>query len=254
MVKRIHGHSENQNVERLRRWLIQLGYQEHQIQTEPQYLLKKSVHWQKGHNPVDLAVFRGHERKDEDLLLIAECKSGNGSGSGADQLRRYLKRADCPIGIWFDGVDVAIIFHIRDAISNAAVEAPEDFAALIKQRREQLDADSLHTFNFKKGLQRTRYSIRAVSKQAGIQATYLSKIERKEVGPPSERIIRTLASVLDMDVNKLLIAAGHMPADLQKALLMRPDIAAGLMEALKENPNQTMSDLVLRREVRDGKW
>jgi transcriptional regulator with XRE-family HTH domain len=253
MVKRIHGHSENQNVERLRRWLIQLGYQEHQIQTEPQYLLKKSVHWQKGFNPVDLAVFRGHERKDEDLLLIAECKSANTPG-GVDQLQRYLKRADCPIGIWFDGVDMAIIFHVRDAISNATVEAPGDFADLIKQRREQLDENSRSAYMPGHGIARSRYSIRSVSKQAGIQATYLSKIERKEVGPPSERIIRTLASVLDMDVNKLLIAAGHMPADLQKALLMRPDIAAGLMDALKENPNKTMSDLVLRREVRDGKW
>lgn len=248
-------------MDSLRDWLIRLGYQASQIQVWPQYRIRKSVHWQKPHYPVDLAVFRGEERRDEDLILIAECKSEVGSrlaplgSKGMDQLRRYLECSGCPLGIWYDGSSMAIVVHALDAMSDALTKPPADFAQSIRERRERLDLDSLHTYDFKKGLKRSRFSVREVAKKAGIQPTYLSKIERKEVGPPSEGVIRSLAAVLEMDVNSLLVSAGRIPEDLQRILMARPDIASQLLSAMKENPQQAISDLVVRkRTVRDGKW
>lgn len=245
--------SEEYVIQQLENWLIQLGYQPNQIQTSPQYRVKRSIHWRDDITyPVDLAVFRGEERRNEDLILIAECKSG--SRRGLDQLKKYLQCTDCPLGIWYDGQDMAVLHHIRDALSGVVSNPPKDFAVLIKKRREQLDED----YKADKPLKGTNvniYSIRTVAKKAGIQPTYLSKIERKEVGPPSAHIVKSLATVLQIDVNAALISAGYMPEDLHNLLMVRPDIASKLIEAMKENPKKAISELVVRRKiVRTGEW
>jgi transcriptional regulator with XRE-family HTH domain len=67
---------------------------------------------------------------------------------------------------------------------------------------------------------------RAVAAEVGINFTYLSKIENDKVdfaAFPSEETIRKLASVLDGDVDELLLMAEKIPDHIRKRVLEKPD-------------------------------
>ena len=86
----------------------------------------------------------------------------------------------------------------------------------------------------------------------GIQPSYLSKVERDEVAPPSEETTRKLAHELGMDSDVLLAMAGKVSSDLQEVIRKRPALFAELIRGLKETPDHAVLRLV--REVRDGEW
>ncbi len=117
---------------------------------------------------------------------------------------------------------------------------PKDFGSYVRKRREELrKADR-------------SYSVRKVAARIGIQPSYLSKIEREEVAPPSEDTIRRLAIVLEEDPDILLALAGKVSADLRQVIMKRPKLLAELIRQLKDAPDQAVLRVV--REVRDGKW
>jgi transcriptional regulator with XRE-family HTH domain len=77
---------------------------------------------------------------------------------------------------------------------------------------------------------RAGLSQRELAQQAGIDFTYLSKIENSRVDPPGESTMRALAAALGADAEDLLARARKMPRDLkhlvaqgspEKALLLR---------------------------------
>ncbi len=96
------------------------------------------------------------------------------------------------------------------------------------------------------------YSVRQVAKRMGIQPSYLSKVERGEVAPPSEETTRKLAHELDVDCDMLLAMAGKVSSDLQDVIRKRPALFGELIRELKEMPDHAVLRLV--REVRDGEW
>jgi transcriptional regulator with XRE-family HTH domain len=63
----------------------------------------------------------------------------------------------------------------------------QSFGHFIRTRREHLRETD------------PAYSIRRVAKRMGIQPSYLSKVERGEVAPPSEETTRKLAHEIDVD-------------------------------------------------------
>jgi transcriptional regulator with XRE-family HTH domain len=75
--------------------------------------------------------------------------------------------------------------------------------------------------------QEPRYSLRQVAARIGVQPSYLSKVERGDVGPPSE-------------------------SDLQEVIRKRPRLFADVILQLKDMPDRAVLRLV--REVRDGDW
>ena len=97
-----------------------------------------------------------------------------------------------------------------------------------------------------------RFSLRQVARRIGIEPSYLSKIERGQVAPPSEATTVRLARELGQDPDVLLAMAGKVSGDLQEIIRKRPALFAELIRQLKEAPD----DAVLRvvREVRDGDW
>ena len=97
-----------------------------------------------------------------------------------------------------------------------------------------------------------RYSVRQVAKRMGIQPSYLSKVERGEVSPPSEETTRKLAHELGVDSDMLLAMAGKVSSDLQDVIRKRPVLFGELIRELKEMPDHAVLRLV--REVRDGGW
>ena len=115
-----------------------------------------------------------------------------------------------------------------------------NFGRFIRDRRESLRKDD------------PAYSVRRVAKRMGIQPSYLSKVERGEVPPPSEETTRKLARELDVDSDVLLAMAGKVSSDLQEVIRKRPALFAELIRGLKEMPDHAVLRLV--REVRDGDW
>ena len=114
------------------------------------------------------------------------------------------------------------------------------FGQFIRARREELRKTD------------ATYSVRQVARRMGIQPSYLSKVERGEVSPPSEETTRKLAHQLGVDADVLLAMAGKVSSDLQDVIRKRPALFAELIRELKELPDHAVLSLV--REVRDGQW
>ncbi|MHB0955545.1 MAG: helix-turn-helix domain-containing protein [Pirellulaceae bacterium] len=85
-----------------------------------------------------------------------------------------------------------------------------------------------------------------------MQPSYISKVERDEMPPPSEATIVRLAEALQVDPDVLLALAGMVSADLRQVILKRPKLFADLIRQLKDAPDHALLRVV--REVRDGNW
>ncbi len=97
-----------------------------------------------------------------------------------------------------------------------------------------------------------RYSLRQVAQRIDVEPSYLSKIERGEVAPPSEATTIKLAKELGEDPDVLLAMAGKVSSDLQEIIRKRPELFAELIRQLKKAPDHAVLKVV--REVRDGDW
>jgi HTH-type transcriptional regulator, competence development regulator len=112
--------------------------------------------------------------------------------------------------------------------------------SFLRERREQLR------------LADRRFSVRQVAGRVGVEPSYLSKVEREEVAPPSEETLVRLARELEVDADLLLAMAGKVSSDLLEAIRKRPQLFAQLIRELKDMPDHAVLRLV--REVRDGDW
>ena len=97
-----------------------------------------------------------------------------------------------------------------------------------------------------------RFSLRQVAARVGIEPTYLSKLERGELAPPSEETTRKLANELGEDVDVLLALAGKVSRDLQQIIRRRPKLFADLIRQMKDAPDHAILKIV--RQVREGDW
>jgi transcriptional regulator with XRE-family HTH domain len=96
------------------------------------------------------------------------------------------------------------------------------------------------------------FSVRRVAARVGIEPSYLSKIERGEQPPPSEKTILAIARELDEDPDVLLALAGKISSELGAIIRKRPKLISELIRQLKDLPDQAVLRIV--REVRDGHW
>lgn len=117
---------------------------------------------------------------------------------------------------------------------------PKNFAMYLRETRETLRHGD------------RRFSLRQVAERVGIKPTYLSKIERADLPPPSEETIKRLATELDIDEDVLLAMAGKVSSDLQAIICQRPLLFSKIIRQLKDMPDDAVISLV--REVKDGDW
>ena len=96
------------------------------------------------------------------------------------------------------------------------------------------------------------FSVRQVAQRIGVEPSYLSKIERDQVAPPSEATIRRLAGELGEDADLLLAMAGKVSSDLRDIILRRPQLFAELLRQLRDAPDHAIHSVA--REIRDGDW
>jgi len=116
----------------------------------------------------------------------------------------------------------------------------ETFGAYIRKRREE---------HLKRN---PNFTVRKFAGKIGIQPSYISKVEREEVPPPSEPTIVRIAETLHEDPDVLLALAGKVSADLRQVILKRPKLFADMIRQLKDAPDHAVLRVV--REVRDGNW
>ena len=128
----------------------------------------------------------------------------------------------------------------RKREKKTAAPADRSFGALLREQRE--------------GLRKTdrSFSLRQVADRIGVEPSYLSKVERAEVAPPSEETIQRLAKELDLDPDALLALAGKVSTDLKEVIRRRPELFGRLIRELRDLPDHAV--LRIAREVRDGEW
>lgn len=76
-------------------------------------------------------------------------------------------------------------------------------------------------------------SLRQLAEDAGIDFTYLSKVETSKIPPPSEEAIIRLAKALCTDPDELLSLASKVDRDLHEFVVTEPD-APKLLRAWKD--------------------
>jgi transcriptional regulator with XRE-family HTH domain len=116
----------------------------------------------------------------------------------------------------------------------------KDFGDFVRARRETLKRDD------------PGFSLRRVAERIGVQPSYLSKVERGEVAPPSEATILRLAGALEVDGDVLLALAGKVSSELKEVIRRRPQLFGELIRGMRDLPDHAVLRLV--REVRDGDW
>lgn len=85
-----------------RRLVEDLGYDRSQLQTRPQYRVRRSPSDEKRSYPIDIAVFEDERRDESNLRIVVECKKKNRS-EGRRQLELYLTMSHAELGAWFNG-------------------------------------------------------------------------------------------------------------------------------------------------------
>ena len=96
------------------------------------------------------------------------------------------------------------------------------------------------------------FSVRQVARRVGIEPSYLSKIEREVVPPPSEATISRIAGELGEDSDLMLAMVGRISSDLREIILDRPKLFTDLIRQLRRAPDHELRRIT--REVRDGDW
>ena len=94
-------------------------------------------------------------------------------------------------------------------------------------------------------------SLREMAKMIGVSATYLSKVEREEVPPPTEAKVRVIARIIECEADELLSRAGRLSSDLLDIIKSHP---VGLAALLRTTKGLTADDVAqLIREAQKAK-
>jgi len=79
-------------------------YKKDQIQTHPQFRVRKRPSDEEKGYPIDIAVFKNSTKVEDNLFIIVECKAKNRK-DGRRQLEIYMEHSPAQVGVWFNGSD-----------------------------------------------------------------------------------------------------------------------------------------------------
>jgi type I restriction enzyme M protein len=98
-----------------RRLVEDYDYDRSQIQTRPQFRVRKRPSDEEKSYPVDIAVFQRTRKLEDDLFMVVECKKKTRK-DGVAQLKLYMDMSPAEVGVWFNGEDHVYLWkvHHRD--------------------------------------------------------------------------------------------------------------------------------------------
>jgi len=96
------------------------------------------------------------------------------------------------------------------------------------------------------------YTLQQTAERLGISRTYLCRIERNDVSPPTEDVIRRLAADLDENPDVLLALAGRLASDVNEAIIQRPILFAELIRTWSDLSDEELTELL--DQFRSGQW
>jgi transcriptional regulator with XRE-family HTH domain len=96
-----------------------------------------------------------------------------------------------------------------------------------------------------------RLNQKELAAAAGIDVTYLSKLENARMDPPAEETIRRLAAALDVEPTELLLEARKVPSDLNPIITASPLVPRFLRAArnLTDDEWRALIEAVERGEI-----
>ena len=112
----------------------------------------------------------------------------------------------------------------------------QKFGAYLREKREALLAQG-----------RKDFTVRKLAKQIEIQPSYVSKVERCEVAPPSEQTIIRWARALGEDPDFVLAKAGKVSAEVRDIIIKHPALFADMLRRLRDMSEPELSNVV--REI-----
>jgi len=89
-------------------------------------------------------------------------------------------------------------------------------------------------------------TLRELAERAGIDFTYLSKVENSKIPPPSEQAIIRIAEALHADADELLSLASKIDKSLQEFVIAEPD-APRLLRAWKAGRLEEARQIIDRK-------
>ena len=91
------------------------GYSKEVIQTRPQFRVKARPSDTTKQYPVDIAIFKDKNLKDDEVYIIVECKKKTRK-DGKTQLEDYLRLSKAELGVWFNGEERLFIKKIEKGV------------------------------------------------------------------------------------------------------------------------------------------
>lgn len=85
------------------------GYDKKQIQTHPQFRVKKSLSDTSNSYPIDITVFADEKKEQGSEVIVVECKKKDRK-DGIQQLKHYLSFSNASIGVWFNGTNTHYLY------------------------------------------------------------------------------------------------------------------------------------------------
>jgi transcriptional regulator with XRE-family HTH domain len=76
-------------------------------------------------------------------------------------------------------------------------------------------------------------SLREMAKLIGVSPTYLSKVERDKIPPPTEAKVKAIARIIECDADELLARAGRLSSDLLDIIKSHPTELAALLRTTR---------------------
>lgn len=105
---------------------------------------------------------------------------------------------------------------------------------------------SLEILSFGHAIRRRRESrrlgLRALARATSLSPSYLSRIERNRVPPPTAAVIARLADALGVDAERLLEAAGIIPERVLSFIRNRPAVAVPLITLLGSMSDEELAE------------
>lgn len=86
-------------------------------------------------------------------------------------------------------------------------------------------------------------SLRAFAKILDKSPTYISKIERGELPPPAEGLIRDIARILKQDADDMISLSGRIPSDLPEIIREQPREMAMMLRTAKRLTTEQLEEI-----------